>query len=161
MKNQLPIVALVAFAFLIIISLIIGFGAPRASAPSAQDPLVTRSPLPPWYPRKLFRQRREPEYRGPPFHNYKPPDYQQMGVLTGNGGEILPLYGKASSTYRDRYNYYSSTPGQQIYPLPISVGNRDCTEDIGCNELYGNEQVNVTGIAGTFNVNSYRTKTFT
>ena len=160
MKNKLPVVALVAFAFLIVISLIIGFGAPRQQV-QGQEPMVTRSPLPPWYPRKLFRQRREPEYRGPPFHNYKPPDYQQMGVLTGNGGEILPLYGKASSTNRDRYNYYSSTPGQQIYPLPISIGGRDCTEDIGCNELYGNEQVNVTGIAGTFNVNAYRTKTFT
>ena len=158
MKNKLPIVVLVAFAFLIVLGLIVSSQAPRHQE---EEPVVTRSPLPPWYPRKLFRQRREPEYRGPPFHNYKPPDYQQMGVLTGNGGEILPLYGKASSTYRDRYNYYSSTPGQQIYPLPISIGDRDCTEDIGCNELYGNEQVNVTGIAGTFNVNPYRTKTFT
>lgn len=158
MKNKLPIVALVAFALLIVFGLIVGYQAPRHQE---EEPVVTRSPLPPWYPRRLFRQRREPEYRGPPFHNYKPPEYQQMGVLTGNGGEILPLYGKASSTYRDRYNYYSATPGQQIYPLPVSIGDRDCTEDIGCNELYGNEQVSVTGIAGTFNVNPYRTKTFT
>jgi len=84
-----------------------------------------------------------------------------MGVLTGAAGEILPLYGKASNSYRDRYNYYTTTPGQQIYPLPVSHGNRDCTEDIGCNELYGNETVNITGMTGPFNVNSYRTKTFT
>ena len=110
--------------------------------------------------RRRWRQRREPEFRGPPYHNYKPPRFQQMGVLTGQGGEILPLYGKASSSYRDRYNYYTATPGQQIYPLPISMGDRDCTEDIGCNELYGKEKVTVTGMTGEFDVNSYRTKTF-
>ena len=35
--------------------------------------------------RRRWRQRREPEFRGPPYHNYKPPRFQQMGVLTGGG----------------------------------------------------------------------------
>ena len=156
-KYHLPILLFVIL-LLLLATLIIQVRIPPTPPPRE---FRTRSPRPPWRPRRLFRQKREPEFRGPPYHNYKPPEFQQMGVLTGGAGEILPLYGKASNAYRDRYNYYTTTPGQQIYPLPVSHDNRDCTEDMGCNELYGNETVNITGMTGPFNVNSYRTKTFT
>lgn len=108
-------------------------------------------------PPRRRRVRRSPEFRGPPYKEYKPRQYQQMGLLMGDSGSILPLYGKETNGYRDRYNYYTSTPGQQIYPLPLSFDNRDCTEDIGCPEFYGNESVNVTGMSGeNFSVKNYR-----
>lgn len=111
--------------------------------------------------RRPFIQQREPEFRGPPWKEYKPPNFQQMGLLTNPGdGKILPLYGKTTQGYKDRYNYYTSTPGNQMYALPVQVGDRDCTEDIGCNELYGNEQVSVTGMADNFNVTTYQNKMF-
>ena len=47
-----------------------------------------------------------------------------------------------------------------MYALPIQSGDRDCTEDIGCNELYGNEQVSVTGMSNNFNVTTYQNKIF-
>jgi hypothetical protein len=103
--------------------------------------------------------RREPEFRGPPIKKYKPGRMQQMGILTGSG-ETLPLYGKEVRGRRDRYNYYTTTGGENLYPIPVSHSGRDCMEDIGCQELYGNETVSVTGKTGSFAVNMYRTDDF-
>ena len=89
---------------------------------------------------------------------YKPSVFQQMGLLTGADGKILPLYGKESSAHRDRYNYYTTTPGNQVYSLPISHKDKDCTDDIGCGEFYGNENVSVTGMGGEFTAEIYRNK---
>ena len=101
----------------------------------------------------------EPEFRGPPIKQYKPGHMQQMGVLVGEG-ETLPLYGKEVRGRRDRYHYYTTTGGENLYPLPVSHNARDCMEDIGCEELYGNETVSVTGKTGSFGVNMYRTDDF-
>lgn len=101
---------------------------------------------------------RTPEFRPPPEKAYKPSVFQQMGLLTKDDGTILPLYGKESSTHRDRYNYYTTTPGNQIYSLPVMHNNKDCTDDIGCGELYGNEDVSVTGMDGDFKAEIYRNK---
>ena len=102
-------------------------------------------------------ERREPEFRNAPYKQYKPRTFQQMGVLLGDG-EVLPLYGRESPGYRDRYQYYTTTPGEQIYPLPITQGDRECTEDIGCPEFYGKEEVSVLGKDGTYKVNMYETE---
>jgi hypothetical protein len=96
-----------------------------------------------------------PEYRGPPLREYKPSSFQQVGLLMG-GTETFPIYGKPSYAYRDRWNYYTTTQGEQMYPLPISNGDRDCTEDIGCNELYGNEDLSILGKEGTYKSKIYR-----
>jgi hypothetical protein len=99
---------------------------------------------------------RQPEFRQPPYRNYKPKRFQQVGLLTSTN-ETLPLYGKASEIYNNRWNYYTSTPGQQIYSLPVTVNNRDCTEDIGCEEIYDNQSVSVYSKDGvTFNSKIYR-----
>ena len=120
------------------------------------DPVILVNNIPPPAPVRT----REPEFRGPPLKQYKPGHFQQMGVLTNGGGQILPLYGRESRTHRDRYHYYSTTPGNQIYPLPITINNNDCTDDIGCPELYGNESVSVTGQNGNFDANIYRNQNF-
>ena len=104
--------------------------------------------------------RREPEFRGPPIKQYKPGHMQQMGILVGEGEETLPLYGKEVRGRRDRYHYYTTTGGENLYPIPVSHSDRDCMEDIGCQELYGNESVSVTGKTGSFQVNMYRTDDF-
>ena len=102
---------------------------------------------------------REPEFRDAPIKQYKPGYMQQMGVITGNG-ETLPLYGKEVRGRRDRYHYYTTTGGENLYSVPISHNARDCMEDIGCEELYGNETVSVTGKIGSYAVNLYRTDDF-
>jgi hypothetical protein len=105
-----------------------------------------------------------PEYREPPLKEYRQPmrqtSYQQVGLLI-SGSETLPLYGKESLTRRNQWHYYTTTPGNQVYPLPVSTSGRDCMEDIGCSELYGNETLSVTGRDGTdFQAKIYRTENF-
>ena len=119
-------------------------------------------PMMPIQPRFMERQERphSPEFRQAPIKQYKPGHMQQMGVLIGDGDETLPLYGKEVRGRRDRYNYYTTTGGENLYPLPVSHDSRDCMEDIGCQELYGNEAVSVTGKTGSFNVTMYRTDDF-
>jgi len=119
-------------------------------------------PVMPVPPRPIERRerRREPEFRGPPIKQYKPGYTQQMGVLVGPNDETLPLYGKEVTGRRDRYHYYTTTGGENLYPLPVSHNTRDCTDDIGCEELYGNEAVSVTGKTGSYSVNMYRTDDF-
>lgn len=103
---------------------------------------------------------REPEFRKPPVKEYKPGHVQQMGLLLGEDGETLPLYGKEVRGRRDRYHYYTSTPGQQIYSLPVTHEDRDCMDDMGCRELYGQEKVQVMGKAAPYEAKLYRTENF-
>jgi hypothetical protein len=116
--------------------------------------------VPPPRPVRTQEIRREPEFRGPPIKQYKPGRMQQMGILVGEGGETLPLYGKEVRGRRDRYHYYTTTGGENLYPIPVTHDGRDCVDDIGCQELYGNESVTVTGKTGSFNVTMYRTDDF-
>lgn len=102
----------------------------------------------------------EREFRKPPIKEYKPGYVQQMGVLVGADEETLPLYGKEVRGRRDQYHYYTTTPGEQVYPLPVTINNRDCMDDIGCQELYGNESVSVLGQTGSFQAKLYRTDNF-
>ena len=104
--------------------------------------------------------RREPEFRGPPIKQYKPGHMQQMGILVSGEGETLPIYGKEVRGRRDRYHYYTTTGGENLYPIPVSHEGRDCIDDIGCQELYGNETVSVSGKTCSFDVKMYRTDDF-
>ena len=119
-------------------------------------------PVMPVPPRPVQRRerRREPEFREAPIKQYKPGYMQQMGVLVGANEQTLPLYGKEVTGRRDRYHYYTTTGGENLYPLPVSHNARDCMEDIGCEELYGNETVSVLGKTGSYAVNMYRTDDF-
>lgn len=116
--------------------------------------------VPPPRPIRTQEIRREPEFRGPPIKQYKPGHMQQMGILVGGDGETLPLYGKEVRGRRDRYHYYTTTGGENLYPIPVTHDGRDCIDDIGCQELYGNESVSVTGKTGSFDVKMYRTDDF-
>lgn len=116
--------------------------------------------VPPPRPVRTQEIRREPEFRGPPIKQYKPGYMQQMGILVSGDGETLPLYGKEVRGRRDRYHYYTTTGGENLYPIPVSHDGRDCIDDMGCQELYGNETVSVTGKTGSFDVKMYRTDDF-
>jgi hypothetical protein len=120
---------------------------------------VIIAPPPPSQP-IVERRRQAPEFRDAPIKKYKPGYTQQMGVLLGQDNETLPLYGKTVRGHRDRYHYYTTTNGEQIYPLTISHNGRECTDDIGCPEFYGNEQVSVMSKSGAYNTKLYRTDNF-
>ena len=152
-KTKTQLLSMILFVSIIVIVYLI------------QNPRVVKVPVKvptmmvPQRPMRSQEIRREPEFRGPPIKKYKPGRMQQMGLIT-NGDETLPLYGKEVRGRRDRYNYYTTTGGENLYPIPVSHNNRDCMEDIGCQEIYGNESVSVTGKTGSLAVNMYRTDDF-
>ena len=142
----------IAFLVIVLLIVVIGFLMSRPAE-------IVKVPVsvPVNVPYEIYR---EPEFRRPPVTQYKPGYVQQMGVLVGDNNETLPLYGKEVRGRRDRYHYYTSTPGDQIYSLPVSMGDRDCMDDIGCGEIYGNESVSVLGKDSTFQAKLYRTDHF-
>ena len=153
-KNKTQILWLV----IIVLALVLGYiyYNPKVVEVPVEVPVM---PVPP-RPMERRQRRREPEFRGPPIKQYKPGFMQQMGILVGSGQETLPLYGKEVRGRRDRYHYYTTTGGENLYPVPVTHNARDCMEDIGCEEIYGNETVSVTGKTGSYTVNMYRTDDF-
>jgi hypothetical protein len=126
-----------------------------------RNPVEVEVPVPVKVPVRVpVREVRSPEYRGPPIKKYKPGHFQQIGILTNETGETLPLYGREVRNRRDRYHYHTTTQGDQVYPIPVSIDGRECTEDIGCPELYGGETVTVFGKDTPFTVKTYRTDNF-
>ena len=82
-------------------------------------------------------------------------EYQQVGILTSNDEKepiILPLFSKRANNHRDRWNYYTTTDKNTMLRLPISYNNMKCDDDIGCNEIYD---------GNTLNIEMYKGKTFT
>ena len=126
-----------------------------------RNPVEVEVPVPVKVPVRVpVREVHSPEYRGPPIKKYKPGHFQQIGILTNETGETLPLYGREVRNRRDRYHYHTTTQGDQVYPIPVSIDGRECTEDIGCPELYGGETVTVFGKDTPFTVKTYRTDNF-
>ena len=85
-----------------------------------------------------------PEYRPPPVQKYyRPQAPHQVGLLKGEG-DLRPIYAKPTRGHRDRWHYWTTGGnGHNNYSVPLSLEGRDCTEDIGCQELFGNESVSV------------------
>jgi hypothetical protein len=156
MKNKTK--TQILWAALVVLVVVIGYMwyNPQVVKVPVQVPIM----IPPSGPVATQEIRHEPEFRGPPIKQYKPGRMQQMGILVGEGGETLPLYGKEVRGRRDRYHYYTTTGGENLYPIPVTHDGRDCVDDIGCQELYGNESVSVTGKTGSFDVTMYRTDDF-
>jgi len=73
--------------------------------------------------------------RGPPE------EYQQMGVLTGPDGKVLPLYGRRVAARSDYFNYYTRTDTYNPVALPLSFGKRDCQDNVGCAEVFNGDTV--------------------
>lgn len=84
-----------------------------------------------------------------------PDQFQQMGILTVESGQILPLFGRRTGR-SDRYNYYTRTDSYNPIQLPISYERRDCMDDVGCAELYGSESVKIDGMNTHANVKVYK-----
>ena len=96
-------------------------------------------------------------------------DYQQLGILSknkitddaetpGNNTDsvVLPLYGKPLYRGATKWLYYTETDKYNPVKIPISVKNKDCTDDYGCDEVYDNDDVVIPAYNGTFNVKIYK-----
>lgn len=74
---------------------------------------------------------------------------EMVGYLTDESGLLLPLYARPSPTHRHRYNYHTENTNSNNSPglrLPIFHNKRNCTENLGCDELYEGTRVDVPGI---------------
>jgi hypothetical protein len=153
MKNKTKTQLLWSALVILFLALTYMWYNPKVVEVPVEVPILTAPP-------HFEEPRREPEFRRPPIKQYKPGYMQQMGILVSDGNETLPLYGKEVRGRRDRYHYYTTTGGENLYPVSVSHNARDCMEDIGCEELYGNETVSVLGKTGSYTVNMYRTDDF-
>jgi hypothetical protein len=77
----------------------------------------------------------------PIFTRGIPDAYQQMGVISGEDGKILPLYGRRTGARSDRFNYYTRTDTYNPVALPIAHKKRDCQDGVGCDELMNGDEV--------------------
>ena len=75
-----------------------------------------------------------------------PETYQSMGIITLGDGKILPLYGRRTASRSDRFQYYTRTDTYNPVQLPIRVKRRDCQDDVGCEELYNEDEVNIASM---------------
>lgn len=97
-----------------------------------------------------------------------PDAYQQMGVLTTQGGTansgtptrtILPLFGRQLTTNRNRWNYYTRTDGMNPVQVPLQYKRRNCEDDNGCDEITDGEAVGVPVMGQSFTATVYRYST--
>lgn len=85
-----------------------------------------------------------------------PEQYQSMGVLKTNTGQLLPLYGRRTAYRSDRFNYYTRTDTNNPVPLPISYKRKDCQDDIGCEELSSGDEISIVPTGEQANATIYR-----
>jgi hypothetical protein len=75
-----------------------------------------------------------------------PETYQSMGIITLGDGKILPLYGRRTASRSDRFQYYTRTDTYNPVQLPVRVKRRDCQDDIGCEELFNEDDVTIQSL---------------
>ena len=85
-----------------------------------------------------------------------PEQYQSMGVLKTNDGQLLPLYGRRTAYRSDRFNYYTRTDTNNPVPLPVSYKHKDCQDDIGCDELSSGDEISIIPTGQQANATIYR-----
>ena len=85
-----------------------------------------------------------------------PEAYQSIGIVTTPSGELLPLYGRRVASRSDRFNYYTRTDTNNPIPLPINYKRRDCQDDVGCDELFDGEHIEIIPTKQKGQVTIYR-----
>lgn len=87
-------------------------------------------------------------------------DYSQVGVLTNNDNHkntIIPLYGRPVYHGSSKWLYYTSTDKYNTIKLPITHKSRNCSDDIGCDELSDGETLTIPAYNNnTFKVSIYQ-----
>jgi hypothetical protein len=85
-----------------------------------------------------------------------PEAYQSMGLLRTDEGKLLPLYGRRVASRSDRFNYYTRTDSYNPIPLPIHFQRKDCQDDVGCQEVFDGDRVQVNPTGETAVATLYR-----
>lgn len=87
----------------------------------------------------------------------EPPEYQQVGYLSGTDDpeNIKPLYGRQTYRGSNQWNYFTSLDSHLATKIPVTMDSHDCTDERGCKELQKNDAVDLNG--KHYNANLYGT----
>jgi len=70
--------------------------------------------------------------------------YQQMGILDGGDGKLLPLYGRRVAPRSDYFNYYTRTDTYNPVAVPVRFKRRDCQDSTGCQEVSSGDDLDIS-----------------
>lgn len=86
---------------------------------------------------------------------YKTTNVNQDGTSPGsnNDSQVLPLFGKPTYNGSNNYNYY--TVSNNNVKIPITLNNKDCSEDKGCKEIEDDSVIRLNEFNGDFKANIY------
>tara|TARA_B100000427_G_C15392579_1_gene543995 strand:- start:240 stop:776 length:537 start_codon:yes stop_codon:yes gene_type:complete len=89
----------------------------------------------------------------------EPPAYQQVGILTdlNDPENIKPLYGRQTYRGSNQWNYFTSLDSHLATKIPIYTGDKDCTDERGCQELNKNDMLNIGDPGKQYKANIYQT----
>ena len=88
----------------------------------------------------------------------EPPEYQQVGILTGEGTEnIKPLYGRQTYRGSNQWNYFTSLDSHLATKIPVFMGGEDCTDERGCKELNKGDTINMGDTESQYKASIYGT----
>ena len=85
------------------------------------------------------------------------PAVQQVGILTtadaaaaaqADRPSPLALFGRPTFRGSSKWTYFTATDKFHAIKLPVHCGRRDCTDDLGCDELYDGDEVDVPAYPG-------------
>lgn len=85
-----------------------------------------------------------------------PETYQTMGTIRTDDGAILPLYGRRTASRSDRFQYYTRTDTYNPVQIPVEHKRRNCQDDVGCEELYDRDQIQLGPLRTSGEVTVYR-----
>lgn len=98
-------------------------------------------------PQREWQTRHEVPVRGAlePIATRGPPErYQQMGILDGGNGKLLPLYGRRVAPRSDYFNYYTRTDTYNPVAVPVRFKRKDCQDNTGCQEISNGDDVDIS-----------------
>ena len=88
-------------------------------------------------------------------------EFRKIGFLTSrelSDAIILPLFADNAPYRRHRWNYYTiNDTNQEISAvrLPVMFKDRDCMDEVACDEAYSGDHMRVHGYATAFTVYIY------
>lgn len=104
------------------------------------------------HPFDVYADPYHPPERENPYWRGRDENYQQVGLLQGDGrAGFLPLFGRPSPTSSNKWEYYTMTDGLKI---PVNYRSKPCNSDTGCEEVNSNDWMDVFGL-GKYKANVY------
>ena len=97
-------------------------------------------------PQREWQTRYEVPTRGAldPVATRGPPEsYQQMGIVDGGDGKLLPLYGRRVAPRSDFFNYYTRTDTYNPVAVPVQFKRRNCQDNVGCAEVSNGDEIDL------------------